>query len=423
MVAQFTVFTLLSAIQLKYVIAVEYVDHGVTPTYLNFRLNPNDTIISTNQLTSLIMQGDGNLALFKRPNISVGWTGTYEIWASNTFNNGFMALLGWDGNLIVYDQSWAAQWNSGSWHGGNMAPNTLVVDNEGYAYIVTRTNDVIWQIGTANTITPSLTSLDPTCTFPILSIDSTNNNNGKYFNFDANTVDIMLGITTWNSNNFTVYNSRTSQFSKVILWRAQNGGSVGDAHGRKSFPDIAQDGDWALNDMLSVMALDYECYTESPTQSPTSNTASPTSNTASPSFMPTDFPSVSPTETSSTPTSSPTQQPSKQPSIIPIKSPTNVPTKIPTFSPAYIPTAAGQVLDIETTESRYDTTVEALADKNNSNLEMFPVFNVFSYFTIIIATVFILILMIGYAHAKCIQTNDFFKASAICAALFQVLDL
>eukprot|EP01084_Bolivina_argentea_P107119 191554_1 len=373
MVAQFTVFTLLSAIQLKYVIAVEYVDHGVTPTYLNFRLNPNDTIISTNQLTSLIMQGDGNLALFKRPNISVGWTGTYEIWASNTFNNGFMALLGWDGNLIVYDQSWAAQWNSGSWHGGNMAPNTLVVDNEGYAYIVTRTNDVIWQIGTAN--------------------------------------------------NFTVYNSRTSQFSKVILWRAQNGGSVGDAHGRKSFPDIAQDGDWALNDMLSVMALDYECYTESPTQSPTSNTASPTSNTASPSFMPTDFPSVSPTETSSTPTSSPTQQPSKQPSIIPIKSPTNVPTKIPTFSPAYIPTAAGQVLDIETTESRYDTTVEALADKNNSNLEMFPVFNVFSYFTIIIATVFILILMIGYAHAKCIQTNDFFKASAICAALFQVLDL
>eukprot|EP01084_Bolivina_argentea_P011468 21442_1 len=75
----------------------------------------------------------------------------------------------------------------------------------------------------------------------------------------------------------------------------------------------------------------------------------------------------------------------------------------------------GQEVHVTITNKKYGQPDQVSA--------VFAVSTVYIYFTIIIAVILILILTIGYVHAKCIQTNDFFKASAICATLFQVLDL
>merc|ERR1719410_465519 len=90
---------------------------------------------------------------------------------------------------------------------------------------------------------------DDTCSITVLSIDHAHgNNDGKYFNFAKESLDTILGRTNWDGDEFTLFDGRF-----VTVWRSNNGGSVGDAHGRIEPYEAAQNGDWVVGDTLSFL--------------------------------------------------------------------------------------------------------------------------------------------------------------------------
>jgi len=86
---------------------------------------------------------------------------------------------------------------------------------------------------------------DVECSVPVLSVDHKSGAKGKYFNFDKNALDAALGRQDWSGERLTLRDGM-----KVAVWRSANGGSVGDAHGRKD--DSAKEGDWSTGDKLLV---------------------------------------------------------------------------------------------------------------------------------------------------------------------------
>merc|ERR1712204_50329 len=86
---------------------------------------------------------------------------------------------------------------------------------------------------------------DDECSVPVLSVDHKSGAKGKYFNFDKNALDVALGRQDWSGERLTLRDGM-----KVAVWRNANGGSVGDAHGRKD--DSAKEGDWSTGDKLLV---------------------------------------------------------------------------------------------------------------------------------------------------------------------------
>merc|ERR1712129_113403 len=86
---------------------------------------------------------------------------------------------------------------------------------------------------------------DDECSVPVLSVDHKSGAKGKYFNFDKNALDAALGRQDWSGERLTLRDGM-----KVAVWRSANGGSVGDAHGRKD--DSAKEGDWSTGDKLLV---------------------------------------------------------------------------------------------------------------------------------------------------------------------------
>eukprot|EP01084_Bolivina_argentea_P315804 547268_1 len=96
------------------------------------------------------------------------------------------------------------------------------------------------------------------CTFTILSIDHTYDVIGLYFNFDNALIDCILGRNDWSHENFNIFNSRTEQIKKVVLWRSSNGGTVGDGHGRED-DGTAHSGDFQIGDKLLFMDVSLYC--------------------------------------------------------------------------------------------------------------------------------------------------------------------
>ena len=112
-----------------------------TPTRID-RLLPgqglrmNQSIASDNRQFKLIMQGDGNLVLYK-PDLRAAW-------ASNTYhaNSGSPSLfMQADGNLVMYDQTGKPMWASNTW--GNPGA-ILVVKDDGNAVIQDSSGHVLW---------------------------------------------------------------------------------------------------------------------------------------------------------------------------------------------------------------------------------------------------------------------------------------
>eukprot|EP00483_Globobulimina_turgida_P007893 UN07909 len=92
------------------------------------------------------------------------------------------------------------------------------------------------------------------CSFEVLSVDHSSGQVGTYFHFRISAVGQLLGHTNWHNANFQVYNHRKLAVSKVILWRNANGGSVGNAHGRKD-DGTASPGDFRTGDRLSIVGI------------------------------------------------------------------------------------------------------------------------------------------------------------------------
>jgi len=104
-----------------------------------------------------------------------------------------------------------------------------------------------------------LTDISPydTDTFEVQSVDHSNLfSDGRYFNFDISAIDTILGRSDWDSEIFTVYNDRTQISLNVRIWRDNNGGSVGDGHGRREPYDDSSRSDWETGDLLTFIDLE-----------------------------------------------------------------------------------------------------------------------------------------------------------------------
>lgn len=96
------------------------------------QLNVNDQLMSNNGKVKLVMQGDGNLVLYRTDN-------NQALWASNTWNTATNhAVMQGDGNFVGYDSSGRAHWATGTnGHAGAYVvlqdDGNLVVYNSGVA--------------------------------------------------------------------------------------------------------------------------------------------------------------------------------------------------------------------------------------------------------------------------------------------------
>jgi len=92
----------------------------------------------------------------------------------------------------------------------------------------------------------------------VLSVDHKNGELGQYFNFNVEDVTRMLGgRTDWNGKTFTVRNRRDGATERVIVWRQPNGGSIGNAHGRRDPHKYSSGNDWKVGDELVYRPGDY----------------------------------------------------------------------------------------------------------------------------------------------------------------------
>ncbi|MEM8774743.1 MAG: hypothetical protein AAGF53_06890 [Pseudomonadota bacterium] len=90
----------------------------------------------------------------------------------------------------------------------------------------------------------------------ILSNDHKSGKTGEFFNFQAAEMDAAAGRVDWHCLTLTSLNSRTGYLGTVIAWRANNGGSNGDAHGRYEFSDdvpLPQIDRWQGGDRLFLL--------------------------------------------------------------------------------------------------------------------------------------------------------------------------
>eukprot|EP01084_Bolivina_argentea_P197368 338245_1 len=122
-----------------------------------------------------------------------------------------------------------------------------------------------FQSGDRLTITKQDLHCEPKCYFKALSVEHSNGLNGEYINFVIEVVDVILGRSNWHAENFNIYNTRTKQISKYILWRnPYAGGTGGIGHGRKN--DGTQNiNDFQTGDMLSFVGINVNC---NPTECP-----------------------------------------------------------------------------------------------------------------------------------------------------------
>jgi hypothetical protein len=110
------------------------------------QLNINDRLVSPNGKVTLVMQGDGNLVLYRTD------TG-FALWSTNTWGKPVThAILQTDGNFVCYDAAGKAYWASNTAFGSLpflSAPHSVVLQDDGNLIIYdTTTGAALW---TSNT--------------------------------------------------------------------------------------------------------------------------------------------------------------------------------------------------------------------------------------------------------------------------------
>ena len=108
--------------------------------YQGYQLLVGGAIRSPDGRYALIMQGDGNLVLYKTPT-------SKPIWSSNTWDTGGVkAVLQYDGNFVVYTVNNSPRWNSGTW---GKPTNFLQLQDDGNLVIYGLGDNVAqWNTGT-----------------------------------------------------------------------------------------------------------------------------------------------------------------------------------------------------------------------------------------------------------------------------------
>jgi hypothetical protein len=109
----------------------------------------NVPITSANGRFSLILQGDGNLVLYRiYPNHP-----SSALWSSDTFGKAVAScILQGDGNLVIYDMDANALWSSDSYGHANAS---LVMQDDGNAVIYPPGGSAVWATNTVQNMLPT----------------------------------------------------------------------------------------------------------------------------------------------------------------------------------------------------------------------------------------------------------------------------
>merc|ERR1711933_176088 len=106
-------------------------------------------------------------------------------------------------------------------------------------------------------------SKDKQCDLDVLSVDHKSGVDGKYFNFDKKQLDEILGRNDWSNERLEIGNGM-----KLVVWRNPNGGSKGDAHGRKDPYQTAKANDWSVGDRIKLKNCGGKPHNLSPARKP-----------------------------------------------------------------------------------------------------------------------------------------------------------
>jgi hypothetical protein len=111
----------------------------------NQKLNINDTLIPDNNTTTLIMQGDGNLVLYRNDN-------KVALWSSNTWGKPVTsAIMQGDGNFVCYDNNGVAYWATGTWgHPGSY----IILQDDGNLVVYGPNGGPLWASNTVQNWDP-----------------------------------------------------------------------------------------------------------------------------------------------------------------------------------------------------------------------------------------------------------------------------
>ena len=109
------------------------------------KLNVNDHLDPPNGTTRLIMQGDGNLVLYRQDNRTA-------LWATNTWNTPVnVAIMQGDGNFVLYDPAGKAYWATGTWdHPGSY----VVLQDDGNLVLYGPNGGALWATNTVENWDP-----------------------------------------------------------------------------------------------------------------------------------------------------------------------------------------------------------------------------------------------------------------------------
>ncbi len=101
----------------------------------------------------------------------------------------------------------------------------------------------------------------------VLSVNHSSEPEGKFFNFNASEVDAVLDNNGWDHRLFLIVNSRTKESNVARLFRHNQGGAQGNAHGRWEIGSGR--GQWKVGDSFTFVQASVkqaEMVETSPTQ-------------------------------------------------------------------------------------------------------------------------------------------------------------
>jgi hypothetical protein len=99
------------------------------------QLNVNDKLVSWDGTTTLIMQADGNLVLYREDN-------GVALWASNTWGKPVThAIMQADGNFVCYGDNGVAYWATGTW--GNPG-SFIILQTDGNLVVYKENGSILW---------------------------------------------------------------------------------------------------------------------------------------------------------------------------------------------------------------------------------------------------------------------------------------
>lgn len=111
----------------------------------NQQLNVNDMLKANNGRTHLVMQGDGNLVLYRDDT-------NRPLWASNTFGKPVTrAIMQGDGNFVGYDVNGHAYWATGT---NNHPGAHVVLQDDGNLVVYSTNNTPLWASNTVQNWDP-----------------------------------------------------------------------------------------------------------------------------------------------------------------------------------------------------------------------------------------------------------------------------